>query len=120
MAAQKANIQRLSDLKSFSKVTAPFAGTITARTIERGSLVTAGNGTPLFRLAATDTVRIFVQVPQSVAPGVRVDLPARIRIREFPDRAFDGKVARTAGARRPAAHASIHRIQLWSLRVLGM
>jgi RND family efflux transporter MFP subunit len=103
VAAQQANIQRLSDLKAFSRVTAPFAGTIIARSIERGSLVTAGNTTPLFRLAATDTVRVFVQVPQSVAPAVRADMPARVRIREFPDQPFDAKVARTAGALDPGS-----------------
>jgi RND family efflux transporter MFP subunit len=98
VAAQQANIQRLRDLQGFSRVTAPFAGVITARSIERGSLVTAGTGTPLFRLASTDIVRVFIQVPQSAAPGVQPGMPSKIEIREFPGRVFEGKVARTAGA----------------------
>lgn len=96
--AQQANIRRLADLQQFSKVTAPFAGTITARNIDRGSLVTAGTGTPLFRLAATDTVRVFVQLPQDVAPSISVGVPAQVTVREFPGRVFEGKVSRTAGA----------------------
>ena len=98
IAAEEANIRRLSDLQRFSKVTAPFEGTITARTVDRGSLVTAGNGTPLFRLAATDTVRVYVQVPQDVAPDVTVGSPAKVTVREFGGRVFEGTVARTAGA----------------------
>jgi membrane fusion protein, multidrug efflux system len=96
--AEQANIRRLNDLLQYSKVTAPFAGTVTARTVDRGSLVTAGNATPLFKIAATDTVRVFVQVPQDVAPHVSVGAPANVTVRELTGRVFEGKIARTAGA----------------------
>jgi RND family efflux transporter MFP subunit len=98
VTAQRANIQRLVQLKSFARVTAPFAGTITARTIDRGTLVSAGNATPLYRLAATDPVRVFVQVPQDVAPSMRTGTAAHVTVREFAGRTFEGQVARTAGA----------------------
>jgi RND family efflux transporter MFP subunit len=97
IAAQQANIRRLVQLKSFAHVTAPFAGTVTARTIEVGSLVTAGNGQPMYRVAATDPVRVFVQVPQDVAPGVRTGVPSAVTVREYPGRTFAGTVARAAG-----------------------
>ncbi len=42
-------------------------------------------------------MRVFVQVPQDVAPSVRVDVPATVTVREYPGRKFEGKVARTAG-----------------------
>ncbi len=54
IAAQQANIRRLTQLKSFARVTAPFGGTVTQRTIETGSLVTAGNGQPMYKVAAMD------------------------------------------------------------------
>jgi RND family efflux transporter MFP subunit len=95
--AQQANIRRLLDLKSFAKVDAPFAGIVSARNVERGSLVTAGTGAPLFRMASTDIVRVFVQVPQSVAPGIHVGMKAVVRVREFADKVFAAQVARTAG-----------------------
>ncbi|WP_437637523.1 efflux RND transporter periplasmic adaptor subunit [Sorangium sp. So ce854] len=98
IAAQQANIQRLSDLKRFAKIAAPFAGTVTSRTVERGALVTAGNATPLFKISATDPVRVFVGVPQDVAPSVRVDAPAKVTVREFAAQPFQGTVARAAGA----------------------
>ncbi|WP_437735681.1 efflux RND transporter periplasmic adaptor subunit [Sorangium sp. So ce1335] len=98
IAAQQANIQRLLDLKRFAKIAAPFAGTVTSRTVERGALVTAGNATPLFKISATDPARVFVGVPQDVAPSVRVDAPAKVTVREFAGQPFEGKVARTAGA----------------------
>jgi membrane fusion protein (multidrug efflux system) len=98
VAAQQANIRRLEQLKGFSRVTAPFAGTVTQRLVEIGSLVTAGNGNgqPLFRLTATDPARVFVQVPQDVAPSVRAGATANVVVREYPGRTFPGKVMRAA------------------------
>jgi membrane fusion protein, multidrug efflux system len=97
ISAQEANIRRLTQLKAFSRVTAPFAGTITQRWVEVGALVTAGNGQPLYRVAALDPARVFVQVPQDVAPGIRVEVPAQVTVREYPGRTFAGKVARASG-----------------------
>jgi membrane fusion protein (multidrug efflux system) len=95
---QKAEIRRLTRLKSFTRVTAPFAGLITTRTIDRGSLVTPGNGSPMFRLMNTDPVRVFLQVPQDVAPSVRAGTPAKINVREYPGRTFEGVLARASFA----------------------
>jgi len=103
VGTQRANIARLDQLKSFARVVAPFAGTITARMIDGGSLVAPGTTAPLFRLAAIDPVRVFVDVPQDVAPSVRVDTPAVVSVREYPGRSFQGRVARTAGALDPAS-----------------
>lgn len=102
IAAQRANIARLSKLVAFAKVTAPFAGTVVSRSVERGTLVTAGNATPLFKIAATDPVRVFVHVPQDVATTVRAGATAKVSVREYPGRVFEGTIARTAGALDPA------------------
>src|SRR6185369_13485045 len=39
VTAMEANVRRLQELQGFAKVVAPFAGTITSRSIDRGSLV---------------------------------------------------------------------------------
>jgi membrane fusion protein, multidrug efflux system len=95
--AQQANMRRLAQLKSFARVTAPFAGTVTQRTIEVGSLVTAGNGQPMYKVASMDPARVFVQVPQDVSPSVRSGVPSTVTVREYGGRAFQGTVARAAG-----------------------
>lgn len=99
--AQHANVRRLTQMKSWGHITAPFAGTVNARMIERGALVSPT--TPLFRISATDPVRVFVQVPQDVAPSVRSDVPAKVTVREYAGREFEGKVARSAGSLDPAS-----------------
>jgi len=98
----RADLRRLAQLKSFARVTAPFAGIVTQRNIERGALVTAGNATPLFKLSATDPMRAFVQVPQDLAVSVHVGTTAQVRLHEYPDRVFEGRVAHVAGALDPA------------------
>jgi RND family efflux transporter MFP subunit len=98
VAAERANIRKIGDLREFARVTAPFAGTITERSVDRGSLVTAGNATPLFKLSATDTVRVYVQVPQDIAPNVTIGAPALVTVREFAGQKFEGRIAHTAGA----------------------
>jgi RND family efflux transporter MFP subunit len=64
--------------------------------IERGALVSPT--TPLYKISNIDPVRVFVQVPQDVAPSVRNDVPAQVTVREFAGRTFEGKVARSAGS----------------------
>jgi len=99
--ADEANVGRLLELQSFQKVYAPFDGVITVRNVDPGSLITAGSTTgttELFTLAQVDVLRIFVFVPQSYAPDIKVDQTADVSVRELPGRVFQGTVARTAGA----------------------
>lgn len=108
---QEANVARIAELQSFGRVTAPFSGVITARNVETGSLITPNGGTTggnvsnpdnslngLFRIARVDTIRTFVNVPQSNLASIFPGLLAEIHIREFSDAKFEGKVIRTANA----------------------
>jgi membrane fusion protein (multidrug efflux system) len=112
IAAQQANIRRLTQLKAFARVTAPFAGTVTARTIEIGSLVSAGNAQPMYKVAAMDPARVFVQAPQDVAPGVKAGEDATVSVREYPGRAMAGKVARAAGELDPATRTMTTEVRV--------
>jgi RND family efflux transporter MFP subunit len=99
--AQEANVRRLETLQSFQKVSAPFAGVITARNVEVGALITAGSSTTsrdLFRLAQIDTLRIYVNVPQTLMNAIQPGQSAQLMVRELPQKMFVGKVVRTASA----------------------
>ncbi|MEP6859259.1 MAG: efflux RND transporter periplasmic adaptor subunit [Deltaproteobacteria bacterium] len=104
VAAQQANVRRLVDLQGFAKVTAPFAGTITTRSIDRGSLLTDTGTTPMYTLVATDPIRVFIDVPQTVAASMKVGTEAEVTVRELPNRKFSGKIARSAGSLDPDLH----------------
>jgi len=96
--AAQANLHRLEYLQSFARVTAPFAGTITARQIDVGDLIAAGSNRDLFHLAQTRTLRVYVRVPQTIARNVAPGQSAEVTIPELPGRVFPAKVVRTSGA----------------------
>lgn len=110
--ARAAHLRRLEQVGSFSRVLAPFGGKVSVRNVERGALVNAGAGAPLFELVATDPVRIFVQVPQSLARGVRSGLDARVEVNELPGQPFTGKLSRSAGTLDPESRTMRVEIQV--------
>jgi membrane fusion protein (multidrug efflux system) len=69
--AEQANMRRLTELVSFQRVTAPFAGTITSRSVDIGDLIVAGSGgRESFHIAQTEKVRVYVHVPERYALGI--------------------------------------------------
>jgi RND family efflux transporter MFP subunit len=103
--AGEADVRRLQALQSYENVVAPFAGTITARNVDKGALVTSGSGSTvssLFSIADASGLRIFVDVPQNAAAGVKADQEADVSVRELPRKVFTAKVVRTAGALDPS------------------
>ena len=100
-----ANVERFAALESFRNVTAPYDGVITARKVDVGNLVTAGssaNTTSLYSLAQVATIRVFVDVPQNAAAGVRDGVDAAVTTGAVPGRTFRGRVARSAHSVDPA------------------
>lgn len=101
------NVERLHYLQQFKKIYAPFDGIITKRDIDIGSLITQGssgaNPQELFQIAQTNIIRFFVDVPQYFFRDIHVGLDAEVRINEYPDRIFKGKVVRYAKALDPIA-----------------
>lgn len=119
--AQRANVQRLASLQGFSRVVAPFAGTVTARNVDVGTLVSPGTsasggggtgGLGLFRVSQTDTMRVYVNVPQSLAPSIRIGQKATVSLAEQHGRTFDGKVARTAEALDPGTRTLLVEVDV--------
>jgi len=96
-----ANVRRLEQLQGFERIYAPFDGVITARNIDIGVLVDAGANTSareLFHMAATQTLRVFVAVPEVYSPAARPGTVAALTLDEFPGRSFRGTLVRTANA----------------------
>lgn len=130
--AAVANQRRFEVLGSFTHVTAPFDGVITARNVDEGALVGSGGGggttgtggtgaiggttggglssgvgnptssSGLFQIANSATVKIHVQVPETFATSVQVGASARVTVRELPGQEFNGVVNQSAGAIDPA------------------
>jgi RND family efflux transporter MFP subunit len=100
VSLDKSKVDQYNALAQFKQVMAPFDGTITERKIDVGNLVTAGSGsttTPLYRMAQTDPLRVFVDVPQSAAGELmNAGVPAEIRATGAVGGVFSGAIARSA------------------------
>jgi RND family efflux transporter MFP subunit len=97
--ASKANVQRLEQLASFTRIEAPFDGVVTARNVEVGALIQSGNNAhELFHIADTRRLRVFINVPEVYSQLARPGLSATLTLREFSDRRFTGTLTRTAQA----------------------
>jgi len=110
-AAMEANVSRLNDLQSYQTVRSPFAGVITVRNIDTGVLVSEGN-TLLYRVAQTDRLRTYLNVPQADSASVRVGQAATLTIPDLPGRSFPGTVARTSNALDPATRTLLVEVQV--------
>jgi RND family efflux transporter MFP subunit len=101
VASAQSNVQRLEDTLAFNKIYAPFDGVITARQTDVGQLIDSGSGGPareLFHIAATATLRVYIDVPQQYSPAAKPGLTADLTLAQFPGRIFKGELVRTANA----------------------
>jgi RND family efflux transporter MFP subunit len=97
----QANVSRLEQLVGYEKVYAPFDGVITARNVDVGALVDADTNTTgkeLFHLASTNTLRVYVNVPEAYSRSAMPGVKAYLTLNEFPGHQFKGTVVRNADA----------------------
>jgi RND family efflux transporter MFP subunit len=109
------NVRRLEEMQRFQKVYAPFDGVITARNIDIGALIDAGANSPgkeMFDLAATDRLRVYVNVPQVYSRSATVGKPAELTLTELPGRIFSGQIVRTADAIDPASRTLLTEVDV--------
>jgi len=95
--AASANAERTRQLTVFKKIIAPYSGVITKRFIDIGDLID-GTTKPLFLIAKTDPLRVYINVPQSYTPWIKVGQGADITLDEQKGRVFIGEVTKLASA----------------------
>jgi RND family efflux transporter MFP subunit len=98
--AALSNVNRLKALKAFANIVAPFDGVVTARNIDVGSLVKAGenDGQPLFTVADIHQMRVYVPAPESYSAQLKDGMKATLELPEYPDRTFEAAIVTTSHA----------------------
>jgi RND family efflux transporter MFP subunit len=102
LSSAEANLQRLAAMEAYSNITAPFAGVVTKRYADTGSLIQAGTTSesqsmPVVQLAEWSKLRLVVAVPESAVPQLRLGTVVRVHVSAL-NQDFDGEVARFADA----------------------
>jgi membrane fusion protein, multidrug efflux system len=99
MVEAKATLDQLIAMQDYKIIRAPFDGMITARYVDPGHLIpeqtapTSANA-PVVAISTLSPIRVYAEMPQSIAPFVRDGDAATITITEFPQRKFKGSVTR--------------------------
>ena len=101
VSVSKAEQGKIQTMFEYTRVTAPFAGVITKRFADVGSMIQAGTASqtqamPVVRLSQNTLLRLIVPVPESAVPTVHVGQQVDVRVPTL-NRTFPGKVARSAG-----------------------
>jgi RND family efflux transporter MFP subunit len=96
----QATQKQYSALSSYTRITAPFAGVITVRYADTGSLIAAGTAsttqsTPVVRLAQISVLRLVLQIPESVAPQIHIGGSIKVHVQAL-NKDYEGKVSRFA------------------------
>jgi len=104
-------------MMEYTKVFAPFDGTVTARFADPGAFIPAATGsgtqsTPFYTLMDLDTVRIYVSVPQEAALWANPGVPAVLTARELPGLEIRGAITRTTSAIDPSTRTLLVEIDL--------
>ncbi|HSI03443.1 MAG TPA: efflux RND transporter periplasmic adaptor subunit, partial [Myxococcota bacterium] len=97
---------------------APFDGLITRRNVEVGAKVTDSSG-PLFEISDVGILKVYVDVPQTLAPWVKVGESVAVTARAVSFATITGHVARTAGALDAQTHTLRLEVQMPGERLLA-
>ncbi len=98
--SNQANVERLEALAGYKKITVPFDGIVTARSTDVGALINAGGsaGPAMFVISDIKKLRVYVNVPQSYVPAIRIGAKAVISVPEYQTRTFAATVEASAQA----------------------
>ena len=81
----KAKLDRDKAMFAYARITAPFAGVVTQRYANLGTLMQAGTSSstqalPLVRLSQDDKFRLVIPVPESYVKYIRAGDPVQVRV----------------------------------------
>ncbi|HEV2423602.1 MAG TPA: efflux RND transporter periplasmic adaptor subunit [Terriglobia bacterium] len=99
--ADKATLNSIQQMEGYLRITAPFEGIITERSVHPGALVGPAGGpnqVPMLRLEQLVHLRLVIDVPEAYVAGVREGTKVKFTVPSFPDREFAGSVARIANS----------------------
>ena len=96
----KANQQRVQSMFAYAQITAPFAGVVTKRYADTGSMIQAGTASdtqsePVVRLSQNTLLRLVIPVPESVVPQIHLNSKVEVRVPVL-GKTYQGTVARFA------------------------
>src|SRR5262245_1793150 len=111
--AYAANLRYLQQEVAFKRVTAPFAGIVTARNVNVGDLITANNTSfAMFHVQQTDPLRVYFRVPQEEATNIAVGQTFNVQVGAESAKTYPGKVISASDAVSPDSRTMLVELQV--------
>jgi RND family efflux transporter MFP subunit len=96
-------------MRSYATITAPFAGVVTAKSVEPGTLATPG--TPLLTIEQQGGYRLEATVEEARLGSIRVGMPVTVSIESL-DRTIQARVSEIVPAVDPASRSYTVKVDL--------
>jgi RND family efflux transporter MFP subunit len=101
LGAARADVEKFQTLAGYARILAPFAGVITKRYADPGSLIQAGTASntqalPLVRVSDNSVLRLDFPVSVDYVHGVHPGAPVSIRVDSLGGQLMQGRIARIA------------------------
>ncbi len=109
MAQVEQEIRAATITRDYAKISAPFAGIVTAKSVEPGNL--ASPGAPLLTIEQEGAYRVEVSVEESRIASVRIGQPVQVGL-EALDRKLDARVSEIVPAVDASSRAYTVKIDL--------
>ena len=100
LATAQAQAASAEKMLSNTRITAPFAGIVSARAVNAGDVVSPG--TALVTVVDPSTMRLEASVPAEALSAVRLGAPVDFSVTGYPNRHFTGRVTRVNPIADPA------------------
>src|SRR5262245_26435479 len=84
-------------------IRAPFNGHVEKRLVSLGQLVDAH--TPVMSIVRVDPLKVTAEIPESMAPWIKVGQPLELSVDAYPDKPFSAAVSRISPAVSPQTRA---------------
>ena len=114
VVAARAHYQAAGQMAAYLRITAPFAGVITERSLAAGAFVGPGGqaAVPLFKLKQIDRLRLRLAVPEAYVGDIKTGAPVQFNVRPFPGQAFTGRINRVADNVTPGTRSELVEIDI--------
>jgi cobalt-zinc-cadmium efflux system membrane fusion protein len=99
-----AQIERGRAIERMAIVSAPLAGTITARKVGPGQFIRQDNTDPLFTIADLGQMWMIANVYESDIPFISLGQAVEVQVMAYPSRRFHGVIAYISTAVDPSTH----------------
>src|SRR6204780_4328787 len=98
--SSQANVERLEALAGYKKITVPFDGVVTSRQTDIGALINSGGGTgpAMFVVSDIKKLRVYVDIPQTYVPAIKMGAKAILTMPDYPNRTFQATVEASSQA----------------------